>query len=199
MDTDGHESGISYGRTPIRPPQPQFLRCPSMHMLADFSHQPAFLPEFFRHSHGAALAATRRMTNDKRQPVLLHRELTERIIGCFYAVYRELGQGFSEAVFRRAMVVALQELGIRAKEEARLQVTFRGVVIGTFWADIIVEGVVLVEIKALPELDGRATAQLLNYLKASGGGVGLLLNFGHRPEFKRLIMGDPAKTPSFRQ
>jgi len=56
-----------------------------------------------------------------------------------------------------------------------------------------------VEIKALPELDGRATAQLLNYLKASGGGVGLLLNFGHRPEFKRLIMGDPAKTPSFRQ
>jgi GxxExxY protein len=139
------------------------------------------------------------MTNDRAQTVLLHRELTERIIGCFYAVYRELGQGFSEAVYRRAMVVALQELAILAEEEARLQVTFRGVVIGRFWADIIVGGVVLVEIKALAELDGRSTAQLLNYLKAAGGGVGLLLNFGHRPEFKRFVMGDPAQTPLFRR
>jgi GxxExxY protein len=139
------------------------------------------------------------MTNDGAQTVLLHRELTDRIIGCFYAVYRELGQGFSEAVYRRAMVVALQELALPAEEEARLQVTFRGVVIGRFWADIIVDGVVLVEIKALSELDGRATAQLLNYLKAAGGGVGLLLNFGNRPEFKRFVMGDPAQTPLFRR
>ncbi len=139
------------------------------------------------------------MTTDGAQTVLLYRELTERIISCFYAVYRELGRGFSEAVYRRAMVVALQQLGVRAEEEARLQVTFRGVVIGTFWADIIVDDIVLVEIKALAELDGRATAQLLNYLKAAGGGVGLLLNFGNRPEFKRFVMGDSAQTPLFRQ
>jgi GxxExxY protein len=101
-------------------------------------------------SHGGFLANARQMTNDGAQTVLLHRELTERIIGCFYAVYRELGQGFSEAVYRRAMVVAMQELALLAEEEARLQVTFRGVVIGRFWADIIVDSVVLVEIKHSP-------------------------------------------------
>lgn len=116
-------------------------------------------------------------------------ELTSRIIGSFYEVYGELGAGFSERVFRRALFIALQDSGLRAEEEVRLQVKFRGAIIGTFWVDMVVENVVLVEIKALPELDDRAVGQLLNYLKAAGGGVGLLLNFG-RPEFKRRIVGD---------
>ena len=72
----------------------------------------------------------------------------------------------------------------------RLQVQFRSVIIGTFWVDLVVEDAVLVEIKALPEIDSRAIGQLLNYLKAAGGGVGLLLNFGRRPEFKRLVVGE---------
>jgi GxxExxY protein len=121
---------------------------------------------------------------------LLHSEITKQIIGCFYAVYRELGPGFSEAVLRRAMVIALQQAGLRAEEEVRLQVEFRGMVIGTFYADIVVEGVVLVEIKARPELDSQSVGQLLNYLKAAGGGVGLLLNFGRRAEFSRKIVGN---------
>jgi GxxExxY protein len=124
---------------------------------------------------------------------LVHGDLTERIIGCFYAVYRELGPGFSETVFRRAMMIALREAGLRAEEEVRLQVNFRGVVIGTFFADIIVEGAVLVEIKALPEIDNRSIGQLLNYLKVAGGGVGLLLNFGRRAEFNRKIVGNVEK------
>jgi GxxExxY protein len=81
------------------------------------------------------------------------------------------------------------EARLRVEEEVRLQVWFRGVVIGTFVADIVVDGRVLVEIKALPETDNRCVAQLLNYLRVAGGGVGLLLNFGRRPEFSRKIMG----------
>jgi GxxExxY protein len=127
------------------------------------------------------------------ESILLHRELTERIIGCFFEVYGELGSGFSEPVFRPAMVVALHEAGLRAEEEVRLQVTFRGVIIGTFFCDIVVEDSILVEVKALPELDSRSVGQLLNYLKVAGGGVGLLLNFGRRPEFSRKIVGNVEK------
>jgi len=126
-------------------------------------------------------------------PILVHRDLTERIIGCFFDVYRELGPGFSEPVLRRAMMIALHEAGLRAEEEVRLQVQFRGVIIGTFFADIVVEGAVLVEVKAMAELDNRAVGQLLNYLKVAGGGVGLLLNFGRRPEFSRKIVGNGEK------
>jgi GxxExxY protein len=125
--------------------------------------------------------------------VLVHRELTERIIGCFFEVYGELGPGFSEPVLRRALMIVLQQAGLRAEEEVRLQVYFRGHVIGTFFVDIVVEGTVLVEIKALPEIDSRSVGQLLNYLKAAGGGVGLLLNFGRRPEFSRKIVGNVEK------
>jgi hypothetical protein len=125
--------------------------------------------------------------------VLVHRELTERIIGCFFEVYNELGQGFPERVLRRAMMIAMLEKGLRAEEEVQLKVHFRGEVIGTFFVDIVVEGAVLIEIKALPELERRSVTQLLNYLKAAGGGVGLLLNFGQRPELSRRIVGDIAK------
>ncbi len=90
-------------------------------------------------------------------------------------------------------MIALQQAGLHAEEEVRLQVNFRDHVIGTFFVDIVVEGAVLVEIKALPEIDSRSVGQLLNYLKAAGGGVGLLLNFGRRPEFSRKVVGDVEK------
>ena len=129
----------------------------------------------------------------RRDVELVHEELTERIIGCFYRVYDELGSGFSEQVLRRAMMIVLGEAGLRAEEEVRLLVHFHGAIIGTFFADIIVEGVVLVEIKARPKVDSRAIGQLLNYLKAAGGGVGLLVNFGPEPQFSRKIVGDVDK------
>lgn len=90
-------------------------------------------------------------------------------------------------------MITLLEAGLRAEEEVRMQVHFHGAIIGTFYADIIVEGAVLVEIKALPEIDDRSVAQLLNYLKVAGGGVGLLLNFGRRPQFSRRVVGDVEK------
>lgn len=106
-------------------------------------------------------------------------------------VFGELGHGFSELVYQRALVVALRDANLVAKQNASLTVSFRGTVVGTFIPDLVVAGVVIVEVKAAGALESYASAQLLNYLKAAGGGVGLLVNFGHRFEHKRLVMGDP--------
>jgi GxxExxY protein len=122
---------------------------------------------------------------------LAHRDLTGLILKCFFDVYGELGHGFSELVLRRAMAIALEEAGLRVREEAALAVHFRGRCIGSFRADMIVEDTVLVEVKAATALENYAVSQILNYLKVAGGGVGLLLNFGRKPEFKRYVVGDP--------
>ena len=123
---------------------------------------------------------------------LAHAEVTRAIIGCFFEVYRELGYGFSEAVYRRALRIVIRAAGLNVIEEIPLSVRFRGEVIGRFYADLVVDGVVLVEIKAAAHVENYAVAQLLNYLKAAGGGVGLLLNFGREPAFKRLVLGTTA-------
>ena len=115
---------------------------------------------------------------------------TVRIIDALYQVYRELGYGFSEAIYRRATVIVLRDWGLDAVEEQMITVSVRGMRIGTFYADIVVAGVVLVEIKAAASMEHYAQAQLLNYLKAAGGGVGMLLNFGREPTHKRFVMGD---------
>jgi GxxExxY protein len=92
------------------------------------------------------------------------------------------------------MVVVLEQAGMQVLREAPLEVSFRGHSIGTFYADLIVDRTILVEIKTAATLERYAVAQTLNYLKAVGGGVGLLLNFGHKPEFKRLVMDDPSNS-----
>jgi GxxExxY protein len=85
---------------------------------------------------------------------------------------------------------------MEVSREAPLEVIFRGRSIGTFYADLIVDRTVLVEIKASATIEGYAVAQTLNYLKVAGGGVGLLLNFGHKPEFKRLVIGRAIEQPA---
>jgi GxxExxY protein len=122
---------------------------------------------------------------------LAHADLTAKIIACMYQVHNELDAGFTERIYRRALAVLLREQDFQVVEEARIVVHFHGKVIGTFYADIVVNGLVLVEVKAAHELDALAESQILNYLKAAGGGVGLLINFGRRAEFKRRVMGDP--------
>jgi GxxExxY protein len=112
----------------------------------------------------------------------------------FFKASGELGHGFSEHVLRRAMVVLLREIGLRVLEEYSLEVHFHGHVIGKFVADLIVERRVLVEVKACSKIEPYAEAQLLNYLKVAGGGVGLLLNFGWKPEFKRMVIDDPVNS-----
>jgi GxxExxY protein len=124
-------------------------------------------------------------------PPFAHGELTGRILGCFYSTYADLGHGFSEEVLRRALTITLQEAGMRVARSVPLQVHFRGHMIGSFFADLIVDRTVLIEVKATATIENYAIAQTLNYLKVAGGGVGLLLNFGRKPEFKRLVIGDP--------
>ena len=125
---------------------------------------------------------------------LPHAELTDAIIGSLYEVHNELGFGFSEHVFRKAMVVALADRGLRSVIQPPLTVYFRGRMIGHFLPDIVVEDTIIVEVKATATIDDYAEAQILNYLKAAGGGVGLLVNFGRKPEFKRRVMGDPTNS-----
>lgn len=109
---------------------------------------------------------------------MLHADITQRVIKCFLSVYAELGGGFVESVYRKALLVALLEEGLKARAEVSLKVMFRGQVVGDFKADIIVEDVVILELKAGSQLAGEHLAQLINYLKASGIQVGLLANFG---------------------
>ena len=122
---------------------------------------------------------------------LPHSDLTARIIKVFFAVYGELGHGFSEIVYCRASLIALRDDGLLAEQGVALPVTFRGYNVGHFHPDVVVERTVIVEIKASTKIEGYAEAQLLNYLKCAGGGVGLLLNYGRRPEFQRKVVGDP--------
>ncbi|MEP7339985.1 MAG: GxxExxY protein, partial [Acidobacteriota bacterium] len=112
-------------------------------------------------------------------------ELTDKIIGIFYDVYNELGHGFLEAVYRDAMLIALRQIGLKAEKECPVPVWFRGIEIGQYRADLIVEEKVILELKAARAIDPAHEAQLLHYLRATVIEVGLLLNFGPKPEFKR--------------
>lgn len=124
---------------------------------------------------------------------LKHGEITEKIIGAFYDVYNELGFGFLESVYHKAMLIALGRAGLVAESKVPLPVFFRGHPVGHFEADIIVERVVVLELKAPDDFHPAHEAQLLNYLKASAAEVGLLLNFGPKPRFKRLVFDNERK------
>ncbi len=119
---------------------------------------------------------------------LLHRATTETIIGAAFEVHQELGYGFLERVYQRALQVELIRRGVAAEIERRIQVQYKGVVVGDYDADLIVADSVAVEIKVNPQYDKRDEAQLLNELKATGLKVGLLINFGrNKVEYKRLV------------
>jgi GxxExxY protein len=124
---------------------------------------------------------------------LKHSELTDRIIGIFYDVYNELGHGFLESTYAEALVVALAESGLSAAREVPVPVWFRGRKVGQYYADLIVEGVILLELKAARTLEPAHEAQLLHYLRATEVEVGLLLNFGLRPQFRRLVFDNERK------
>lgn len=126
---------------------------------------------------------------------LKHSRLTARIIGVFYDVYNELGTGFLESVYVQALGLALGQAGLWVEREIPLRVFFRGRVIGTFRADLIVGRVVLVEAKACARLQPVHEAQVLNYLRATALELGLLLNFGSRPQIRRLLLDNPRKLP----
>lgn len=116
-----------------------------------------------------------------------HKEITNKIINIFYMVYNQLGYGFLEKIYENAMIMEFRKAGIFAVPQAPISVYYYDSVIGEYFADIIVDDVVIVEIKALKSLVPENEAQLLNYLKATNKEVGLLLNFGPKPEIRRKV------------
>jgi len=114
-----------------------------------------------------------------------YKELTEKIIKIFYRVYNKLGYGFLEKIYENAMMIEFRREGIPAVPQSPIKVFYEGELIGEYYADILVDNKVIVEIKAAKRLTEENEAQLLNYLKATDIEVGLLLNFGTKPELKR--------------
>jgi GxxExxY protein len=117
-------------------------------------------------------------------------EITKRVIGCAYAVSNTLGAGFVEKVYERAMVVELRANGLAIAQQHAMSVNYKGVVVGDYVADLVVANEVIVEVKAVKALDEVHAAQCMNYLKATGLRIALLLNFGKpRIELRRIVLG----------
>jgi GxxExxY protein len=120
-------------------------------------------------------------------------ELTEKIIGVFYEVYNDLGYGFVESVYENATCLALSEAGLQVSRQAPIAVWYRGHQIGEFRADIIVNDVVLLELKAAKAIDLAFEKQTLNYLRATNLEIALILNFGPAAQFRRLLFDNQQK------
>ena len=122
-----------------------------------------------------------------------HQELTEKVIKAFYVVYNTLGYGFLEKVYENAFVHELGKMQLDVKQQERVDVRYDGILVGEYFADVVVENLVLVELKSSKQLIDKDEAQLLNYLKATEYEVGLLLNFGTKPEIKRKAFDNERK------
>ena len=123
-----------------------------------------------------------------------HAELTDKIIKAFYTVYNRLGYGFLEKVYENALVIELNKVGLDAKKQTPLSVYYDGKEIGSYFADIIVNNLVIIELKACDGFAEEHEAQLTNYLRATKIEVGLLLNFGTKAQVKRKVFSNEYKT-----
>ncbi|MFZ1370878.1 MAG: GxxExxY protein [Ferruginibacter sp.] len=122
-----------------------------------------------------------------------HEEITEKIIQAFYKVYNTLGYGFLEKVYENAMFIELTAMGFKVEKQKRILVYYFGSIVGEYNADLIIEGLITVELKANESLVEENENQLINYLKATNIEVGLLLNFGKKPQIKRKIFDNDKK------
>ena len=131
------------------------------------------------------------MNTDKKS--IKYEKLTEGIIRIFYKVYNKLGYGFLEKIYENAMMFEMEKENIAAISQAPIKVIYDDKILGEYFADISVDGKVIVEIKAAKNLAPENEAQLLNYLKATDIEVGLLLNFGSKPQIKRKVLDNYRK------
>lgn len=122
-----------------------------------------------------------------------HADLTEKIIKGFYTVYNQLGYGFLEKVYENALTIELQRLGLNVAQQARIQVYYDNQVVGEYFADLLINDLVIVELKAVKRLGNEHQAQLLNYLKSTPYEVGLLLNFGPKAQVARKAFNNSGK------
>ncbi|CAI2767807.1 GxxExxY protein [Flavobacterium collinsii] len=124
---------------------------------------------------------------------LLHQELTEVIIKTFYEVYNELGYGFLERVYQNSLYLELKNKGLNVEAQKKIIVYYKGLKVGEYYADLIVEDLIILELKTADYIAVEFENQILNYLKGTDCEVGLLLNFGTKPEFRRKIFEDNRK------
>jgi GxxExxY protein len=118
---------------------------------------------------------------------LLHQVITDKIIKAFYEVYNELGYGFLEKVYQNALHLELSSMDLTCEKQKQIKVYYNDQIVGEYFADLVVNELVIVELKAAETLAKEHELQLINYLKATEFEVGLLLNFGKRPQFKRKL------------
>lgn len=118
---------------------------------------------------------------------LLHQEITERILKSYFKVYNTLGYGFLEKVYENAMAIELRKNGLEVKCQYPIAVLYESEIVGDYFADIVVNGIVAIELKAAKEISEDHECQLINYLKATDIELGLLLNFGKEAEYKRKV------------
>lgn len=119
-----------------------------------------------------------------------HTETTKKIINAYYNVYNQLGYGFFEKVYERAMMIELPKHGLNCERQKNVKVFYEGVEVGDYFADMIVEDCVIIELKAVEVIAPEHEVQLVNYLKATKIEVGLLFNFGPKPQFKRKVFSN---------
>lgn len=124
---------------------------------------------------------------------LLHEELTNAIIKTFYEVYNELGYGFLEKVYQNSLYLELKNKGYKVEAQKKILVYYKGIEVGEYYADLLVEDVIILELKAAECIVKDFENQILNYLRGTDCEVGLLLNFGKKPEFKRKIFENHRK------
>jgi len=119
--------------------------------------------------------------------MMLHKEITDKIINAYYKVYNTLGYGFLEKVYENALAIELRKSGLKVEQQKNIKVYYETEEVGDYYADLLVEGKVIIELKAAKTIAEDYEAQLVNYLKATTIEVGLLINFGKEPNFKRKI------------
>jgi GxxExxY protein len=124
---------------------------------------------------------------------LLHKDLTDIILKTFYEVYNELGYGFLEKVYQNSLLIELRNKGLNVIPQKKIKVFYKGYEVGEYFADLIVEDKVVLELKAVKYIVEEFENQLLNYLRGTDCEVGLLLNFGKKPEFRRRIYENKRK------
>jgi len=127
-----------------------------------------------------------------------YQEITSKIIKCAYTVHKNLGFGFLENVYQNALMIEVANADLYAEKEKKIQVLYNGQVVGDYVADIVVEKKIICELKSTKEINPAHEAQLVNYLKATGLEVGLLINFGEQVRVKRKIFNKHGKPLSFK-
>jgi GxxExxY protein len=124
---------------------------------------------------------------------LLHKDLTDQILKTYYDVYNELGYGFLEKVYQNALFLELRNRGFYVEAQKQIKVYYKETQVGEYYADLIINECVILELKATEVIVKEFEFQLINYLKATDIEVGFLLNFGSKPEFRRKVFANGRK------